>query len=254
MTIRFGSIFAAGVLATLLQSPAYSLTLESPVERVNLLELYTSHGCSSCPPADRWLRNLEEHPGLWRQLIPMAFHVDYWDNLGWPDRFASAAFSQRQRDYRRSGALSSVYTPGFVVNGQEWRGWFRHPNLDLSPQEKVGRLSMDVEPGVGVAAEFSPEHGFEGVKLQANLAILGFGLESRIGGGENRGRTLKENFVVLNHTVSRAGDGRRWSFNWPEFTSAEANRLALVVWLVRPGSAEPVQAVGGWLPDGSTGQ
>jgi hypothetical protein len=71
----------------------------------------------------------KEATELWQRLIPLAFHVDYWDYLGWWDRFASAEFSQRQRDYRHSGGLGSVYTPGVVVNGQEWRGWYRGESI-----------------------------------------------------------------------------------------------------------------------------
>jgi hypothetical protein len=83
----------------------------------------------SCPPADEWLGRQKEATELWQRLIPLAFHVDYWDYLGWWDRFASAEFSQRQRDYRHSGGLGSVYTPGVVVNGQEWRGWYRGESI-----------------------------------------------------------------------------------------------------------------------------
>ncbi|MCG8487013.1 MAG: DUF1223 domain-containing protein [Chromatiales bacterium] len=227
----------------------HALTLESPAEQVKLVELYTSHGCSSCPPADRWLGKLESHPGLWQQLIPMAFHVDYWDYLGWQDRFASPAFSQRQREYRKSGALRSVYTPGFVVNGKEWRGWFRHPKLDLGTAKKVGRLTLDVQSGVGVKARFSPQVGGDEQRLEANLAILGFDLQSEIGAGENRGRTLSEHFVVLSHSRSKAQNQTgEWSLPWPDFDPSGSKRLAIVLWLSHPESGEPVQAVGGWLP------
>lgn len=94
---------------------------ESTKEQTGLLELYTSEGCSSCPPADRWLARLKEHPDLWRSFIPMALHVDYWDYIGWQDRFASAAHSKRQRRYAQEKSLTTVYTPGFLYNGQEWR-------------------------------------------------------------------------------------------------------------------------------------
>ncbi|MES9834056.1 MAG: DUF1223 domain-containing protein [Candidatus Thiodiazotropha sp. DIVDIV] len=249
MTVKTGLILLIGMLATGSVPPANALTLSSPVEQVQLIELYTSHGCSSCPPADRWLSQLEHHPGLWNQLIPMAFHVDYWDSLGWPDRFASSAYSQRQRDYRRSGALSSVYTPGFIVDGREWRGWFRNPELAEGKQQRVGRLTLTVDSGSGVSAEFFPEAGHTAHGLQANMAILGFDLVSHIGGGENRGRDLSENFVVLSHSRSEPGaETGKWSFQWPLFSATDVKRLALVVWLSNPETGEPVQAAGGWLP------
>lgn len=91
--------------------------------QVRLVELYTSEGCSSCPPADRWLSGLLTSPHLWGSIIPIAFHVSYWDYLGWHDSFALDEYSQRQRAYANLGK-TGVYTPGFFVNGQEWRGFF----------------------------------------------------------------------------------------------------------------------------------
>ena len=242
-------LLLAGVLiAVLAGQPVHSLTMLSPEERVNLLELYTSHGCSSCPPADAWLKTLEDHPGLWQQLIPLAFHVDYWDKLGWPDRFASAGFSKRQRDYQYSGALGTVYTPGFLLDGREWRGWFSGSKLDLPQTERVGRLRLQVDQGETVKVRFSPAPHLEGIKFQANLAILGFGLSSSIGGGENRGRILEESFVVLSHgQLDATAGGSEWQFKWPDYPAMGATRLAIVVWLNRPGTIAPVQAVGGWL-------
>ncbi|MCG7900300.1 MAG: DUF1223 domain-containing protein [Candidatus Thiodiazotropha lotti] len=248
MITRLGVALLLGMTLPISMT-ARALTLESPVEQVQLVELFTSHGCSSCPPADRWLGKLESHPGLWQKLIPMAFHVDYWDYLGWQDRFASPAYSQRQRQYRQSGAIRSVYTPGFVVNGKEWRGWFRHPKLELGEAKKVGRLTLDVQPGVAVKAEFSPQAGIDQQGLEANLVILGFDLQSEIGAGENRGRTLSEHFVVLSHGRSRVQThAGQWSLPWPEFSRSGSKRLAVVLWLSHPESGEPVQAVGGWLP------
>ncbi|MEW8506789.1 MAG: DUF1223 domain-containing protein [Candidatus Thiodiazotropha sp.] len=242
-----GLLLSLGLMTAVAAQPIQALTLESTVQRVNLLELFTSHGCSSCPPADAWLRDLESHPGLWRELIPLAFHVDYWDGLGWPDRFASKAFSQRQRDYRRQGAVRSVYTPGFVLNGQEWRQWFYRPELDLKTTENVGTLTLQVDSGSGARLRFSPQPNLETTDYVAHLAILGFGLSSPIGGGENSGRTLDESFVVLSHRTTAAQQGE-WQFDWPLFSAAEADRLAIVAWLTRPGSTQQVQAVGGWLP------
>lgn len=101
-----------------------------------LLELYTSEGCSSCPPADRWLSSLKSKEGLWEEFIPIALHVDYWDYIGWQDRFASKQYSQRQRQYAREQSLKTVYTPGFVYNGKEWRNWFAKRFL-ISPMAET---------------------------------------------------------------------------------------------------------------------
>ncbi len=99
------------------------IIIHSDVTQSNLIELYTSEGCSSCPPADRWLSTLKEHPALWQRLVPIAFHVDYWDYIGWKDRFSQSEFSARQRQYVKENALPTVYTPGIMSNGKEWRNF-----------------------------------------------------------------------------------------------------------------------------------
>lgn len=235
---------------------AENLIFESPARQVAVLELFTSHGCSSCPPADAWLRKMVDHPGLWKQVVPLALHVDYWDSLGWPDRFARAEFSARQRDYHNTGGLSAVYTPGFLLNGREWRDWFSWrnrttPNLpEFSLGREVGKLHLEVMPGEGVRARFAPraEYG----PLRAHLAVLGFGLSSPIGGGENRGKNLKEDFVVLGLTDANPSTDKsaiKWSLAWPELKiAANIGRRAIVVWINESDDPKPIQAAAGWLP------
>ena len=223
---------------------AAPLRLDSPVDRVNVVELFTSHGCNSCPPADAWLRKLVEHPGLWQRVIPLSFHVDYWDYLGWRDRFSSPAYSERQRAYRSSGGLHSVYTPGFTLNGEEWRGWRWPPSPDFDLGEAVGRLHLNVEPGKTAELHFDPVQPRDG--LSAHLAVLGFGIASPIGAGENAGRTLKEDFVVLG-TSEQRGDAP-WHLAWPTLREAHTSRRAVVAWISVSGDPQPIQAVGGWLP------
>ncbi|MDQ3115241.1 MAG: DUF1223 domain-containing protein [Verrucomicrobiota bacterium] len=76
--------------------------------RTHLLELFTSEGCSSCPPAEAWLSKLKDDPGLWRDFVPLAFHVDYWDRLGWRDPFASKVWTSRQYEYSARWKSSNV--------------------------------------------------------------------------------------------------------------------------------------------------
>src|SRR3954471_82099 len=85
--------------------------------RTHVLELYSSEGCSSCPPAEAWLGSLRDAPGLLRDFVPVAFRVAYWDGLGWRDRFASKEFTARQYAYAAAWGSDGVYTPGFVLNG-----------------------------------------------------------------------------------------------------------------------------------------
>jgi hypothetical protein len=80
-----------------------AMMFTSPTTQVPLIELYTSEGCSSCPPADRWLSALTQDARLWQGMVPVAFHVDYWDDIGWKDRFASPNHGLRQRHYALTG-------------------------------------------------------------------------------------------------------------------------------------------------------
>lgn len=228
---------------------AEPLRFESPTEQVNVIELFTSHGCSSCPPADAWLSRFTDNPDLWRQVVPLAFHVDYWDYLGWQDRFASSSFSQRQRDYRQTGGLGSVYTPGVLVNGEEWRGWYRGRALPPASSEEVGRLTLNVEPDRHAVIEFSPVHDRSTAGLRANLAVLGIGIKSDIGAGENRGRSLEEDFIVLGHVATSSLTAQNtWQLAWPSLKQNAAIRYAVVAWLSQDDDPAPLQATGGWLP------
>ncbi|MCW8983349.1 MAG: DUF1223 domain-containing protein, partial [Gammaproteobacteria bacterium] len=183
---------------------AKSLHLESGVEQNTLIELYTSQGCSSCPPAERWLGKLQDDPQLWNRLIPIAFHVDYWDYIGWKDQFARPAFSQRQQRYHHERGIKSVYTPGFVVNGKEWRSWFGLRKLPVD-ENRVGRLTVDLD-GNHLRASFKqPINDQQWMTL--NVALIGVGITAEVTRGENSGRSLPQDFVVLEHITSRSENG-----------------------------------------------
>ena len=234
----------AGVNATT------SLRYESGIKQVSLLELYTSHGCSSCPPADAWLSTLKDQPGLWREFIPLALHVDYWDDLGWPDRFASRTFSDRQRQYARQAHLSTVYTPGFVLRGEEWRGWFRRLTPDLATENLVGQLSLELHQDSRARIRFTPRKPVEPGRLTVHLAILGFGLATDVSGGENRGRRLEEDFVMLGYLSAGHSHLGEWDLALPQVVPARSTRRAIAAWISVDTDPTPLQAVGGWLPPG----
>jgi len=243
-------LLGAALLGVTLAASADTRRIESPAERVTLIELFTSEGCSSCPPADRWLSELVDDPRLWKQLVPVAFHVDYWDYIGWPDRFASPDFSARQSSHARTGVVRSVYTPGFVVHGEEWRGWFRRPVLDLAPPPPAGILRLDVDTAAGrVDARYTAAEAVDG-SLELHLAVLGFGLQTDVRAGENDGRTLRHDFVVLGHArVPLAGASPRFHATaaLPGVDVAPPRR-ALAAWVSRVGETRPLQAAGDWLP------
>ena len=225
-----------------------TVRLSSAGNNVALVELFTSEGCSSCPPADHWLSGLEENARLWRDYVPVAFHVDYWDYIGWRDRFASAKYSNRQRQYAREGGANTVYTPGMFQNGREWRGWYRG-QLPGSNGVSAGVLNVEIsgdEVSVGYKAE-SPHDA----KLIVHVAILGMGLESRVTAGENNGRTLRHDFVVLGLTstpLSSAGDRYSAELELPRADNP-ASRRAVAAWVSTADRQTPIQAVGGFLDD-----
>ncbi len=153
-----------------------------------LLELYTSEGCSSCPPADAWLSQENNKAASANRLVMLAFHVDYWDNLGWIDPFASASNSARQRKLA-SSTRAGVYTPGFFINGAEWRGFFKSSGLDV-PNFRAAAMAIAASLQ-GNALTIATEDS-DGLFV----AISENGRESQVKAGENRGRLLKHDAVV----------------------------------------------------------
>jgi len=227
---------------------AESVTFESSIEQVGLLELYTSEGCSSCPPADEWLSQLKTHPGVWSDFIPIALHVDYWDYIGWKDRFASPDYAKRQRQYAKEQSLRAVYTPGFVYNGAEWRKWYSSREVKFPAGDAPGILRVEVE-GDDARVEFAPTASTKR-KLQFNLALLGFDLETEVRAGENRGKSLPHDFVVLGMRqvkVTEREGGYSTQFALPT-PGEEARQYGVVAWVNSPGTQQPIQAVGGFLP------
>ncbi|MEW6119602.1 MAG: DUF1223 domain-containing protein [Pseudomonadota bacterium] len=160
--------------------------------RARLVELYTSEGCSSCPPADRWLSNLPREAGV----IPLAFHVDYWDRLGWKDPYGQVAFSQRQR--MRNAAAGWIYTPQVMLDGMDFRGWMSGlPRTAAAPA--LVRLALAIEQTpvqltARVDARFASSETARGAQLY--LALYENRLRSTVTAGENARRTLDHDHVV----------------------------------------------------------
>jgi len=235
-----------GVLCCFLVLPvAADQQWRSSSEQATLLELYTSEGCSSCPPADRWLSGLLDDPALWHSLFPVALHVDYWNDLGWQDRFARSEFSTRQRNYRREGRSNGVYTPGVQAAGWEWRGWRKGATVPTTGRE-TGNLHLILD-GSEFKAEFEPVDEANPSRAELHVALLGVGVNSRVKAGENRGKLLQHDFVVLGYQVF-GGDDLNWSGSLPAFSGAvEPQRWALVAWVSPSDRQDPLQVVGGWM-------
>ncbi len=183
-------------LAALAQSPARAAeacVAKSAPATASVIELYTSEGCDSCPPADRWLSKLKTDPSV----VALAFHVDYWDRLGWKDRFASPAFTDRQAQQQASNGARFSYTPQVVVDGQDRKDWpsiaapggARPPApVDVTLTREGDRVTATV-----VASARSPK------RLAAYWAVTEQGHVTSVKAGENRGVTLQHDFVVRDY-------------------------------------------------------
>jgi hypothetical protein len=223
--------------------PAHAeTTLRSGPQRVSLLELYTSEGCSSCPPAESWLGGLKTDGRLWKEIVPVAFHVDYWDDLGWKDRFAKQEYTSRQRAYSIAWGTSSVYTPGFVLDGQEWKGWFNGSALPGPADRPAGKLEVKIGSRV-VKITFSEDSGEK--EIEAHFVPMAMDVNSAVRAGENRGRKLVHSFIALD-LVSRKLTDKNGDFT-VELPFDYAAAKAVAVWVTQVGSVRPVQAAGGYL-------
>jgi hypothetical protein len=222
---------------------AADLSLESGPGKTHLIELYTSEGCSSCPPAEAWLSKLKDDGGLWRNFVPVAFHVDYWDRLGWRDPFASKAWTARQYQYSALWNSSSVYTPGFVLDGREWR----NDGAPSASSESPGILKVSLADGEKVTGSFQSSKG-DNKPLELHVARLGFGLNIHVKAGENSGRKLLHDFVVLSLETAKMNDGKAELRSPVPAAQQDPNaRRALVAWVSEPGQIEPIQAAGAWI-------
>ena len=234
------------LVAPLLQAEEQAQSFESGEQRVALVELFTSEGCSSCPPADRWLSDLKNDPNLFTAFVPLAFHVDYWDYIGWEDDFARPEFSSRQRRYIDEGAANVVYTPGLFKNGMEWRTR-RNADIVTDNPEVVGSLALTVADGRFDGRFDSIRSDRE--RLQLHVAILGMNLETQVRAGENRGKTLYHNFVVVGFSSIELEyvDGTYSAAGKLPDTFVSTDDLAVVAWVSKNRQQAPLQAVGGYI-------
>jgi hypothetical protein len=186
------------MLPALLAAVGALCSIESAPRPAVVVQLFTSQGCSSCPPADRWLGSLHERYG--DRVIPLSMHVGYWDYIGWKDPFARREFNERQRMLAAASGSSAVYTPGVFVQGREFPDWSRAGSLDAAlraaqTQTAAATLRVAVQhatpSSVTVHVEGSAPRG-----ARLWLALVESGLTTAVQAGENRGATLHDNDVV----------------------------------------------------------
>lgn len=203
--MSMGRTLAVAILATaaIWVSIVVAKTTEPGVpHRAVVVELFTSEGCSSCPPADELLGHLRQDLYAKNvQVIPLGFHVDYWNSLGWKDRFSSAEFTQRQEEYTRSLRVDGPYTPEMVVDGAvEFVGndsgraqsTIRQQAAQLAEAQVTIASAGADQLKIQIKGAAAPSHG----NPQVMLAITEDNLSTQVGSGENGGRTLHHAAVV----------------------------------------------------------
>ena len=192
-------------LSTVIPALANTCSTKSGERRVTLLELYTSEGCDSWPPADEWVSKLPAKGLTSDRLIPLAFHVDYWNYLGWRDGFSQAKFAERQRQMAQINRTSFVYTPQLVLNGRDYRRGLVWDDTsekvkEINNQKPLADISLSIDmPDAGrlhVSGKISVPGTFERQNAQVYLALYENNLSNAIKAGENSGRTLHHDFVV----------------------------------------------------------
>ena len=217
------------------QSQPQTCEVRAAAQPPAVVELYTSEGCSSCPPADRWLSALKGRS----DVIALAFHVNYWDRLGWPDRFATPATTERQSLLQRGSGAAYVYTPQVMLNGRDLRNW-SGASLARPPASNVAlalkREGSTVTASVGAGSE----------RLAGYWAVLEDGHVSRVRAGENAGETLKHDHVVTAYKPVDAWSARdaakSFSFELPAATAASSARRVVFV-VTDAATQRPLQAL-----------
>ncbi|HKT48812.1 MAG TPA: DUF1223 domain-containing protein [Candidatus Angelobacter sp.] len=219
-THRWAAIFVAVAAAILLLAVLRStktvaagpVATPSAAKNSVVVELFTSEGCSSCPPADELLGQLrQERNSNGAEVIPLGFHVDYWDSPGWHDRFDSSAFSRRQEDYVRKLHLEGPYTPQMVVNGNSefvgsLAGRAHQAIAEAEAQAPDATVTISSESNANLLLQVSSSQSAD-----VMLAITEDNLTTRVGGGENGGRTLHHMAVV--RELRRVGEVHEGKFS-----------------------------------------
>ena len=212
-----GFLVCTLVVASLIALPATGFAacdVRSGAKTAALVELYTSEGCSSCPPADRQLSRLSKTLDPAAEVVPLALHVDYWDYIGWKDAYAQGAFGARQSWLVHANQQNIVYTPEFFVGGTELRAWQgglrdRVRQINMSPPAASIRVHAGPAAGGALALSAEATASAAGSPAALYLAVTESGLETRVTRGENGGATLEQDYVVRNGQTGKIARRRR---------------------------------------------
>jgi len=179
-------------------------TAVSGERRIPLLELYTSEGCDSCPPTDKWLSELPGRGLGPERVVTLSFHVDYWDYIGWRDPYAQARFSERQRAANARLGSRQIYTPQLMLNGRDFRGSGARNDIagklaELGSTPPKASIRLTATPGpaqMAVTGAWSATDAATARHAQGWLALYENRLATEVRAGENRGKRLEHDFVV----------------------------------------------------------
>lgn len=231
----------AGLLAaSAAASMQGSCTAQSGPAQVPVIELYTSEGCSSCPPADRWLSGLKSAAAQ-GQAVVQAFHVGYWDYIGWVDRFANPAHTTRQRQIAAANSLRSIYTPQLVRNGRDSRDYGR-TIAPPTPSSQPARASIHLQRGAADAFEATVTPAEGTAAWSAYWTVTEHGHASKVKAGENAGETLQHDFVVRQYVpVGNYKGASKLTFRAIAADPAHPRQVNLVVF--EPQTGKPLQAL-----------
>ncbi len=214
--MKFAACIALIMMLNTANAHAATCNATSGERRVALLELYTSEGCDSCPPADRWVSTLPTRGLSPDRVVTLAYHVDYWNYLGWTDPFAQARFTERQRFVNNRIHNRTIYTPQLMLDGKDYRQGFLRDDF----QERVAAVNRE-KPGADIALSLASGTGSNAVDASARitlnrkdsgatvfLALYENKLASQVSAGENRGKRLQHDFVVRELAGPFATDAR----------------------------------------------
>lgn len=230
------------------QAHAATCTAASGAQRVVLLELYTSEGCDSCPPTDRWVSALPARGLGTERVITLAYHVDYWDYIGWKDPFAQARFTERQRFVNARIRNRTVYTPQLMLDGQDYRRGLSLGDL----QQNITTVNRE-KPGADIALSLNTEAGAlqtsARVTLQRKeagaavfLALYENKLANQVSAGENKGKRLEHDFVVRELAGPFAADAGI-THKFRVAPAWKTRDLAVAAFVQTAASGEVLQAV-----------
>ena len=244
------AFLAAGMMFNITAAQAATCSANSGAQRVALLELYTSEGCDSCPPTDRWTSALPARGLGSERVVTLAYHVDYWNYLGWADPFAQARFTERQRFVNARIHNRTVYTPQLMLDGKDYRA-----GLSINDfQQRITAANRE-KPGADIALSLNADAGAAETSARVTLhrkdagaavflALYENKLVNQVSAGENKGKRLEHDFVVRELAGPFAAGGRDLiKYKFAVSPSWKTRDLSVAAFVQTAATGEVLQAL-----------